>query len=180
MVMIAYSGTYPTERPSLRLVPHVQPPEADEPKPSGRGIYRDLGLLVPQLQQRVIAMVATLEAAGYAPRVWETYRTVRRCEMLKARGSSQSGTRSLHRFGAACDIVCARHLWGCGKAGCDYFVAQGVAARASGLYWGGDWRSFVDRPHVQIVAVRHQNLIRRADDVAALLEQRPELMRRVA
>ena len=51
-------------------------------------------------------------------------------------------------------------------------------ARKAGLFWGGDWRSFKDRPHVQAIPVKHQQKVRDADDVAALLAAHPELTQR--
>lgn len=36
--------------------------------------------------------------------------------------------------------VSARPIW----------IALGVAAREQGLVWGGDWKGFVDKPHVEL------------------------------
>ena len=51
----------------------------------------------------------------------------------------------------AADIVDRRYGWG-GPAknlGFKFWKDLGAAARAEGLTWGGDWRSFKDVAHVQ-------------------------------
>ena len=172
-----FSGTYPDEVVPVSAV-HTPPPEAAEVEPNGRGIYADPGLLLEPFRLRVENLCAALLDAGHEPRLWETFRTEARCELLKERGTSRSGTRSMHRHGVAADLICRRHMWDCGEHGCDYFLAQGRLARVVGLYWGGDWRSFKDRPHVQAIPVRLQNRVRRSNDVAELL-MLPGVMRKV-
>ena len=150
----------------------VQPPEADPEPPPATGrppVVRSLDALAWPFRHRVQTMLRELRTT-HEPLVWETLRTQERGDWLKARGRSKNGNRSMHTLGAAVDVICMRHRWACSKHDCDFFAALGAAAKNAGLYWGGDWRSFVDKPHVQAVPVRQQNRLRRADDVPAFLE----------
>lgn len=118
-------------------------------------------------------MLRRLEAADWRPQVWETLRTPERGRWLRASGRSKSGHRSMHVYRCAVDVICRRHKWACHSYGCGFFEALGEAARAEGLYWGGDWKSFVDKPHVQAVAVRRQGAVRVGADVASLMRRSP-------
>jgi len=153
------------------------PPEADPQPPARRPpVQRALDVLEPLFRRRLESMIGDLAGRGYRPRVWETLRTPERGDWLEERGRTRNGRRSMHVYGVAADIICREHMWDCHRHGCDYYAEQGRAARRAGLYWGGDWRSMRDYPHVQAVAVGDQARVRRADDVAALL---PHLMRGV-
>lgn len=154
------------------------PPEADPRPPAKRpGITRSLDALQWLFRVRLEAVLADLAEQGYRPRVWETLRTKLRGAWLMLKGRSRNGDRSMHIYGVAADIICRDHMWDCHKHGCGFYAALGKTVRKHGLYWGGDWRTMVDKPHVQAIAVRDQNRIRRAEDVAAVL---PGLMKDVS
>lgn len=154
----------------------TRPPEGDpEPQapPPRPPVCRDLDELVPEFRARVESMLRRLEAADWRPQVWETLRTPERGRWLKASGRSRNGHRSMHVYRCAVDVICRLHKWRCHSHGCGFFEALGEAAEAEGLYWGGRWRTLVDKPHVQAVAVRRQAAVRRGADVASLMRRRP-------
>ena len=49
----------------------------------------------------------------------------------------------------AIDIIDRRWAWGVGAERNHFWDALGKAAKAEGLYWGGDWLKFKDYAHVQ-------------------------------
>lgn len=149
-----------------------RPPEGDPQPPRKRPpVVRDLDALVHPFRVRLEAVLERLERQGYAPRVWETIRTAERGDWLKARGKSKNGRLSMHSYGAAADVICRAHRWDCHAHGCDFFEALGRAVHREGLYWGGDWRTFRDKPHVQAVAVRDQNRVRRGEPIDPLMRR---------
>lgn len=90
---------------------------------------------------------SVLRKAGFTTEEIKKYRAVK----SRATGDRVTNTlTSMHIAGLACDIVPVIN----GKL--DWDVPEGLwemlgrAARAHELEWGGDWKSFVDRPHVQL------------------------------
>lgn len=117
----------------------------------------DVGLLLPSFQPVVRSLLKTLEALGYEPVPFDTLRTTEEALRNAKRGTGI--VDSVHRHGAACDIICQRHGWSCRDHDCDFYAVLGREARAHGLVWGGDWKRR-DLPHVQAIAVSDQNALR--------------------
>jgi hypothetical protein len=137
--------------------------------------------LVPAFRAAVTALAERLRAAGYKPRLFETYRSPKRAQELVAAGKSRAkGGLSMHCYGMAADIICSVHLWSCAEHGCGFYEALGAEARKLGMTWGGDWdgdgvtreQREHDLPHVQAVPIDAQAAVRRAkpDELAALAE----------
>jgi hypothetical protein len=140
----------------------LPPPEAFTR--NRRGIINDLRTLLPAFRPAVERVLDGLRDDGHEPLVWETRRDLKRAAMLKKRGASKSGKKSLHTLDAAVDIICGRHYWACDDHGCSFFDDLGDEVRDEGLVWGGNWRTFVDEPHVQAVPVKLQRQLRAALD----------------
>jgi len=162
----------PAERPAVtaeRFASFFVAPLAvapTEPAPPARPprrppVVRDLTKLHPAFQPKIEGLLEALEALGTPARLWETLRTPKRGEWLKAQGRSRNGARSMHIFGLAADVICAAHRWRCPRS-CGFFSNVGEVARGEGLTWGGDWTTIVDRPHVQLVRVGEQGTVRAA------------------
>jgi hypothetical protein len=149
----------------------TRPPEGDPEPPARPPVTRDLAELVPAFRERVERMLRALEAADWRPMVWETLRTPERGRWLRASGRSRNGHLSMHCHRAAVDVICRLHRWDCDERGCGFFDALGAAAEAERLCWGGRWRTFVDRPHVQAVSTRKQRAVRAGADVALLMRR---------
>jgi hypothetical protein len=60
-------------------------------------------------------------------------------------------TRTEPRTPNAADIVDARYGWRPEAAASGFWKALGEEAKNQGLYWGGDWPSFRDFAHVQLL-----------------------------
>ncbi|WP_430534480.1 M15 family metallopeptidase [Listeria rocourtiae] len=81
--------------------------------------------------------------------IYETIRTKAQQEANVASGASQT-MKSYHLVGQALDFVPTKGsatIWdGYERADIKKFIAK---AKALGFEWGGDWKGFVDKPHLQ-------------------------------
>ena len=81
--------------------------------------------------------------------IYETIRTVEQQRQNVANGASQT-MKSYHLVGQALDFVPVVNgdcVWnGYGRADCQKAIAY---AKSLGFEWGGDWKGFVDKPHLQ-------------------------------
>ncbi len=125
---------------------------ANDPAPTGGRIdTTNLSSLHPTLRAKVERVLRRLQAKGWQPYVAEGKRT-RAEQAEKVRLGYSRTMNSRHLTGRAADIVDRRYGWG-GRAANQNFQFWrdlGAAARAEGLTWGGDWRSFKDVAHVQL------------------------------
>lgn len=119
------------------------------------GVTRSLEPLAPRFVEALEDVVAAMRILGHDPWIFETLRTPARQAALYARGRTVPGRivtkasshlRSWHGHGLAADIICRDTHWNATSA---FWSDLGRACRTVGLTWGGDWRQFPDRPHVQ-------------------------------
>lgn len=126
---------------------------------------RDLNHLYPAFRERVervLAEMAAYSAAhmpGHAWIVVEGFRTAEYQHSLYEKGRTKPGSivtnrdgvkkRSNHQSSLAVDIapVSGGNVrWG---VDAEHWAYLGHVARSHGLEWGGDWKKFVDKPHVE-------------------------------
>ena len=102
---------------------------------------------------KVKSVLRALHAKGWQPRVAEGFRTIeQQQEKIDAGHSSlKDPNNSKHVQGLAADIIDQRWGWGGEASDTNHQFWQdlGEAARAEGLTWGGDWKSFKDVAHVE-------------------------------
>jgi len=130
-------------------------------------------------QVKILAMETCVRAQnqGYEPYVFQCYRSVAEQDRLYNQGgvTKVSGGGSYHNYGLACDIIFYDPVNHRQPSWLDrtsltaaqqttYWNALGAAGKAAGFtVWGGDWTSFVDRPHFQY----HPGQRNRARDLEA-------------
>jgi hypothetical protein len=117
----------------------------------------DVGLLLPSFQPVIRELLRRMEMLGYEPVPFDTLRTAEEALRNAQRGSGI--VDSIHRHGAACDIICGVHGWSCAQHGCDFYNVLGREAHGRGLVWGGSWPKR-DLPHVQAITVAEQKQLR--------------------
>ena len=117
----------------------------------------------PQLANRIRAMAADLRAQGINVMVTSGYRSFAAQNALYAQGRTKPGDivtnarggQSLHNYGLAVDVVPldanGQPNWNVSNG---VWQKIGAAGKKQGMEWGGDWTSFVDRPHFQMTAGR--------------------------
>lgn len=108
---------------------------------------KDLGKLYPDFKQRVIKIVEEMDKEGFSIFIVETYRSYQaQDELFALKATKAKGGQSYHNFGLACDVAfrspepySGNHPWG----------LLGKVSKSFGCEWGGDFKSFPDRPHIQ-------------------------------
>lgn len=119
----------------------------------GRGVEK----LHPELIPICNAFVAQCRAQGLPVRITETLRTKEEQDALYAQGRTQPGAvvtnapypKSAHCWGVAFDFC--RNVKGSEYDDSDGFFARcGAVGEKLGLTWGGSWKSFQDKPHLEL------------------------------
>lgn len=117
---------------------------------------RDINELHPYVKHLAEKLLAECKKQGLNIIITETYRTKERQDYLYAQGRTRPGSivtnakgsdmQSMHQWRLAFDIC---H----NKRGDEYnntiLNKVGKIGRNLGLSWGGDWTSFVDKPHFE-------------------------------
>ncbi|MSV30738.1 MAG: peptidoglycan-binding protein [Bryobacterales bacterium] len=117
---------------------------------------KKLQSLEPGFRVKVEAVLAALKASSFEPRIVFGWRSVAVQQKLKAEKKSTlsfSFHCSQHKDGTpnswAADIIDKRWAYGKDAEANGFWAALGAAAKAEGLVWGGDWKSFPDVSHIQ-------------------------------
>ena len=114
--------------------------------------------LTTDLQPKVKAVVEALKKRGFSPTVFYGWRSVAVQLQLYNQGNSKvkfsfhnaqkpNGTPNSY----AADIIDSRYAWSKQAETSGFWKALGEEAKKQGLHWGGDWSSFRDWAHVQLV-----------------------------
>jgi hypothetical protein len=123
--------------------------------------------LHPKLRTKVRKVLEGLKARGYQPLVASAYRSPE--EQLRIYRQGRSTVRFSYHCAQekgqpaalAADIVDARYLWNVPQDHA-FWKALGHLARAQGLVWGGDWRTFPDVAHLQLLPNEKLSAVRTA------------------
>ena len=128
---------------------------------------RDIRLLHPKLQKIVGYVVRDCVKGGLPILITQTWRTREEQAALYAIGRSVPGSivtnllypDSPHCWGVAFDFC--RNVKGREYDDSDGFFAKvGKIGKSYGLAWGGDFRTFVDKPHLELAEFLPQNSVR--------------------
>ncbi len=135
----------------------------DGPLPADVRSERNIATLIPRAQkaarehlQGVNAWLFT-HAKGHVAKIIDGTRTYAEQDKLYAQGrtapgkivTNARGGQSWHNFGVAWDIGVFAPL-GAYLGDSPYYDKAGEIGRIQGLEWGGDWRTFQDKPHFQL------------------------------
>lgn len=118
---------------------------------------RDKTLLHPDMRRKLEEFEYRCKQAGLNVLITETYRTVDEQNALYAQGRTKPGNvvtnckgtdyQSPHQWGGAFDFC--KNVKGHEYDDPAFFAEVGKVAKSMGLFWGGDFKSFVDRPHIE-------------------------------
>ena len=117
----------------------------------------DIKLLLPTMQVHVQELLIRMGELGFVPVLFSGLRTPE--EALKNAAKGTGIVDSMHLYGAAADVICSAHGWGCHKEGCKFYDVLGEEAEKLGFVWGGRF-SRGDFPHVQGLPVSWQSQMR--------------------
>jgi peptidoglycan L-alanyl-D-glutamate endopeptidase CwlK len=119
---------------------------------------RDIKQLHPRLQEKIAELKKLCEKEGLALGIAECFRTVKEQDDLYAKGRTKPGSivtnakgstySSQHQWGIAFDFF--KNIKGHEYDDASFFARVGALAKSIGLGWGGDWKDFVDRPHIYL------------------------------
>lgn len=112
----------------------------------------------PELAYRVRLVIDTLEFMKHQFEVVQGLRTFAEQDALFAKGRTKPGPivtrarggQSNHNYGMAvdlCPFVNGKPDW---NAPLKVWSLLGSEARNYGLEWGGDWKKFIDKPHIEM------------------------------
>ncbi len=118
---------------------------------------RDISLLYPELRDICREFISRCAARGLKVGISQTYRTRSEQDSLYAQGRTAPGNivtkakypLSPHNWGLAFDIYRNDGV-GAYYNGDGWFERCGAVGRGLGLTWGGDFKSFKDRPHFEL------------------------------
>lgn len=128
---------------------------------------RDKTKLHPELQEIVKEFEVKCKAAGLNVLVTETFRTKAEQDALYAKGRTAPG-----KIVTNCKYPTSPHCWGVAFDFCrnirgreyddsdDFFRKCGEIGKKLGLFWGGDFRSFVDKPHLEMAEFLPNNSVK--------------------
>ena len=112
---------------------------------------RRIRTLRPEVQAKAFGFInAADKELGIRLRVTSAYRSIEEQNALFAKGgvTKARGGQSYHNYGLAIDVVEIKGdkaLWNNPNWG-----KIGAMGKRFGFSWGGDWKSFVDKPHFEI------------------------------
>lgn len=113
----------------------------------------DPQLLLPAFQPIVGRIFWRMVELGFEPVIFDTLRT--QAEADKNAANKKGSKNSLHLFGAAVDLTCARHGWLCHTQECAFYTTlRKLYLRHCYIGPAGDY------PHGQAIPVSQQALFR--------------------
>jgi peptidoglycan L-alanyl-D-glutamate endopeptidase CwlK len=119
---------------------------------------RRLQQVHPALAAAITTLIDTLYKNGIQIEVVQGLRTFAEQDALYAQGRTRPGPivtrarggQSNHNYGLAVDVVPFNNGKPNWNAPMGIWLAIGTGAQKLGLEWGGDWKKFVDKPHIQL------------------------------
>ncbi len=117
---------------------------------------KKLRSLSAKMRPKVKQVLKSLRLDGFKPKIYYGWRSVAVQLQLVKKGHSkvrfsfhnaQKKNGTPNAYGA--DIIDRRWAWGKQAKANGFWDALGRAAKAQGLFWGGNWRRFKDWAHVQ-------------------------------
>lgn len=117
---------------------------------------RDISLLRPDVERNVRKLLERCKAAGLNVLVTNTVRDKEYQEKLYAQGRTEPGsivtngrTPTFHADTAGLAFDFCKNVKGHEYDDAAFFKKVGLLAKDMGFSWGGDWKSFPDKPHIQ-------------------------------
>lgn len=110
---------------------------------------RDIELLRPDVAANCKKFIEIAKADGWPVLVTGTVRDKEFQELCYYKGTSKSATPTFHSVKAGLAFDICKNVKGQEYTDNAFWVYCGVLGKRMGFTWGGDWTSFVDKPHFQ-------------------------------
>jgi len=119
---------------------------------------RGIELLHPKMRAKAEELQALCKSQDLPLLITETWRTMTEQDALYAQGRTTPGNivtkckgsdyQSPHQWGVAFDFC--KNIKGQEWSDTAFFKQIGALGKSIGLFWGGDFKSFVDMPHLEL------------------------------
>jgi len=131
--------------------PILPPPETvDIERYAGKMLNsRDIDLLRPDVAANCKELVELAARDGYSVLVTGTVRDKEFQELCYFKGTSKNKVPTFHSEAAGLAFDVCKNVKGQEYSDNDFWVYVGALGKRMGFTWGGDWKSFVDKPHFQ-------------------------------
>lgn len=117
---------------------------------------REISLLRPDVERNCRKWIERCKAAGLNVLITSTVRDREYQAYLYAQGRTRPGsiitnakTPTFHADTAGLAFDFCKNVKGHEYDDADFFKKAAMIAKEMGFSWGGDWKSFVDKPHIQ-------------------------------
>lgn len=117
---------------------------------------REISLLRPDVERNCRKWIERCKAAGLNVLITSTVRDREYQAYLYAQGRTRPGsiitnakTPTFHADTAGLAFDFCKNVKGLEYDDADFFKKAAMIAKEMGFSWGGDWKSFVDKPHIQ-------------------------------
>ena len=117
---------------------------------------RDISLLRPDVEANCRKWIEVCKENGLNVLITSTVRDDEYQRSIYAQGRTKPGsiitqleTPTFHKEGIGLAFDFCKNVRGHEYDDLDFFKQAGEIAKKIGFSWGGDWKSFVDRPHIQ-------------------------------
>lgn len=123
-----------------------------ESRPSSRVVNG----LQPIVERQAEMVIKEMAKQGHHVRIVDGFRSVEKQDELYAQGRTESGPivtqakggESFHNYGVAVDFVFVKEGY---NASTSKWQLLGDIGKKHGFVWGGDWTTFIDRPHFEML-----------------------------
>lgn len=118
-----------------------------------------LARLQPDFAALIVKLMDAVKARGYELMITQDLRTFEEQNALYAKGRTKGGPKvtnaiggqSMHNYGLAVDFALKERVNGSHwPEKHPVWATIGEEAKKLGLEWGGEWKTLVDKPHVQV------------------------------
>ncbi len=110
---------------------------------------RDIGLLRPDVAENCYIFIRRMAARGFTVLVTGTVRDNEYQLYCYNNGYSKAKTPSFHAEHAGLAFDICKNVKGHEYDDAEFWAAAGEVGTEMGFTWGGNWTSFVDKPHFQ-------------------------------
>jgi len=110
---------------------------------------RDIDRLRSDVAANCHAFVALCKAEGFSVLVTGTVRDDEYQQQCYEKGTGGKPPATFHSVKAGLAFDCCKNVKGQEYSDNAFWAGIGAIGRRMGFEWGGDWKSFVDKPHFQ-------------------------------
>ena len=110
---------------------------------------------LPLVERKTQEVLEEMNSLGHPMRIVQGFRSIDEQNKLYAQGRTMKGLKvtnakggnSFHNYGVAVDLTFQKEGYNASNA---LWKKFGTVAKKHGFEWGGDWKNFIDKPHLEM------------------------------